>query len=81
MYLHAEMLEKMHIKKTIGEENLDCVSVGDPHERWIALVHRVEEDSTGEFSSSTVLPSLMGSIWLLGWSSAVFHCRFGQVWG
>lgn len=39
MYLHAEMLEKMHIKKTVGEENSDCVSVGDPDERWIALVY------------------------------------------
>ena len=81
MYLHAEMLEKMHIKKTVGEESSDCVSVGDPDERQIALVRRVEEASTGEFSSSTVLPSLRGSIWLLGWSLAVLHCRFGQMWG
>lgn len=80
MYLHAEMMEKMYIKKTVGEENSDGVSLaGDPDERWIALVHRVEEDSTGEFSSSTVLPSLRGIIWLLGWSLAVLHCRFGQV--
>lgn len=32
MYLYAEMLEKVHIKKTVGEESLDCVSVGDPDE-------------------------------------------------
>lgn len=57
------------------------MSVGNPGERWIALVRRVEGDSTGEFSSSTVLPSLRGSIWLLGWSLAVLLCRFGQVWG
>lgn len=62
MYLHAEMLKKMHIKKTVGEENLDCLSVGDPDKGWIALVHRVEKDSTGDFSSSTVLPSLRGII-------------------
>lgn len=71
MYLHAVMLEKMHIKKTVGEENSDCVSVGVPDERWVALVHRVEEDSTGEFGSSRVLPSLRGIIWLLVWSLAV----------
>lgn len=70
MYLHAVMLEKMHIKKTVGE-NSDCVSVGDPDERWVALLHRVEEDSTGEFCSSRVLPSLRGIIWLLVWSLAV----------
>lgn len=63
MYLHGEMMEKMHIKGTVGEENSDCVSlVEDPDERWIALVRRVEKDSTGEFSSSTVLPSLRGII-------------------
>lgn len=77
MYLHAEVLEKMHIKKTVGEESSDCVLVGDPDERC----SRVEEASTGEFSSSTVLPSLRGSIWLLGWSLVVLHCRFGQMWG